>query len=355
LEVGAQAAAFGSVINAGSVPLTGCKLAPGSGLRATFSYQATNPQTNQVSGAPNAPFDIPAGGSRSFVFSLTPVAPVAATDVALVFSCPGAGSPAALSGVNMLLFSAASFPVPDVIAVAATPSGDGIATTPSGCPMAFSAAASNAGASSALVVSVDTGVSAMPAFLQIRHRAGTGACRGTPTSALTLSLDANAAATFSVFISTTTSVPLDAGRRRIFVRFTGPDGQTRGSSSAAFATCTLAPGSLRPGFELGLNGRIVQLIKIPFRLRSDRVHHVTPSRSLTQHAFPGGSSRAGCPANGRCAVAERGLKSVRGRSDPERPEHEHESGLERAERAGNRKPQDLDVPNASQRRCRSAR
>jgi len=59
--------------------------------------------------------NIAAGASQSFVFGFTPTAEIAATEVAPVFQCANSTPAATVVGVNTLLLSASSAPVPDLI------------------------------------------------------------------------------------------------------------------------------------------------------------------------------------------------------------------------------------------------
>src|SRR5262249_1133388 len=60
VQVGAQATAFATIINTGTSTATGCKIAPGTAVSASFDFQTTNSATNAVTGTPNTPVDIPA-------------------------------------------------------------------------------------------------------------------------------------------------------------------------------------------------------------------------------------------------------------------------------------------------------
>ena len=80
VQVGTLATAFATIINAGQETATGCAISPISTIPATLSFQTTDPATNQVTGTPNTPVDIPPGAAQSFVFALTPTAPIAPTD-----------------------------------------------------------------------------------------------------------------------------------------------------------------------------------------------------------------------------------------------------------------------------------
>src|SRR6185437_7984895 len=88
IQLGHIATAFTTVINTGGAQGVSCGLAFGpfiEAIPATFGYQTTDPATNKLTGSANTPVNIPAGGSQSFVFSITPTAafsgdlPIAAT------------------------------------------------------------------------------------------------------------------------------------------------------------------------------------------------------------------------------------------------------------------------------------
>jgi hypothetical protein len=126
--VGAVATVFATIVNQGPVSAIGCRIALATPIPATFDYHATDPTTNRTLGLRNMPMDIPAGGSQSFVIGFTPLAPFPPTDVQLAFDCMNTPAPApSHSGINTVLLSASTTPGPDIIALAATLSGNGIA------------------------------------------------------------------------------------------------------------------------------------------------------------------------------------------------------------------------------------
>ena len=120
VQVGTTATAFATIINAGSVMATACGLSLLTSLPVTFAYQTTDPATNQVTGSPNTPVNIAAGAAQSYVFALSPSAPVAPTDVQLSFDCTNTQPAPINTGLNTLLLSASATPVPDIVALAAT-------------------------------------------------------------------------------------------------------------------------------------------------------------------------------------------------------------------------------------------
>src|SRR5262249_5520505 len=126
VRVGVPATAFATIINTGATTATGCTLGLNRGPPAAFSFQSTNPATNQVPGTHNAPADIPPGAARPFVLAFTAAAPIAPIDVALTFACANQETASTLVGLNTLLLSASAAVVPDIVALAATLNGDGI-------------------------------------------------------------------------------------------------------------------------------------------------------------------------------------------------------------------------------------
>ncbi len=73
--------AVATVINTGGGQARDCFLALPAGLDADFTFQITNPATNEPRGNVNAPSEIPANGSQSFLFIITPNSAIAPTVV----------------------------------------------------------------------------------------------------------------------------------------------------------------------------------------------------------------------------------------------------------------------------------
>ena len=108
VQVGTAATAFATIINASSVTAAACGISLLTSLPATFTYQTTDPATNQVIGTPNTPVNIAAGAAQSYVFALTPSAPVGPTDVQLSFDCTNSDPAPINTGLNTLLLSAST-------------------------------------------------------------------------------------------------------------------------------------------------------------------------------------------------------------------------------------------------------
>jgi len=238
VQVSVPATAFATIINAGSVTATGCGISVIPAIPANFSYQSTDPATNQVTGSPNTPVNIPAGAAQSFVISLTPTSPVVSTDVQFNYSCTNASSAPNFVGLNTLLFSASATPVPDIVALAATLTNDGIVNIPGTTGTgAFAVATVNVGASGSITASADTGIAALPVnILLCETNPTTGQCISAIGPSVTTQINANATPTFAILVQGGGVVPFDPAINRIFVRFKDSGNVTRGSTSVAVRT-----------------------------------------------------------------------------------------------------------------------
>jgi len=250
VQVGTPATAFATVINTGAVTAMACAISLAANPALALHYQTTDPATNQTTGPADTPADIPPGKSQTFVFSLTANAPVPPTDVAPVFACANAGPAPVVSGLDTVLFSASATPGPDIVALAATATNDGIGDA-GGPPMtgAFAVATVNVGAGAPIVASADTGSATLPIGL---HLCRTDPMTGQCISAIDpgpIAIEAGATPTFAVFLGARATIPFDPANDRIFVRFTDVNGATRGATSVAVRTLPLDLGG---GFINGI-------------------------------------------------------------------------------------------------------
>ena len=238
VQVGTTATVFAALINAGSDTAIACAPTLVTSVPATFTYQTTDPATNQVTGSPNTPVNVGAGATQSFVFALTPTAPIAPTDLQFSFDCANTDPAPINVGLNTLLLSASTTPVPDIVALAATLANDGIVNIPGATDTgAFAVATVNVGASGSITASADTGGVSLPVNIFIcQTNPGTGVCLASPASTVTTTINANATPTFAVFVQGSGNVPFDPATNRIFVRFKDSGDLTRGSTSVAVRT-----------------------------------------------------------------------------------------------------------------------
>ena len=239
--VGAPATLFATVLNAGSSQATGCTVSLPAGINATFTYQTTNSADNSPTGSANQPVDIPAGGLQTFVLTITPSQTIAAQELSPQFQCANAAAAGSITGVNTFTFAASNSPVPDVIALAATPTNDGIVELPSATGSnAFTVATVNVGAAGDITATAELSAPGTPATITL--------CETDPATALCINPtvpDANpinstlvnsATPTFSFFVSGSGDIPFDPATNRVFVRFTDQQGEIRGATSVALRT-----------------------------------------------------------------------------------------------------------------------
>lgn len=240
VQVGNAATAFATMINSGITSLSGCYIVPAVNVPAGFSYQTTNPATNALVGTINTPATIAAGAAQTFVVAFTPTSPLTTTDVPFGFTCTSTGETVpTIVGVNTLQLTFDANPVPDIVALAATSSNDGIVDiSQSSTVGSFAVATANVGVAGAITVSADTGATTLPISLSICQTNANGVCQAPPSSAVTTSIAANDTPTFSIFIAETGTITLDPATKRIFVRFKDSGGIVRGSTSVAVLTTT---------------------------------------------------------------------------------------------------------------------
>jgi hypothetical protein len=232
VQVGTPATAFATIINSGSVTATSCGISLVTAIPATFSFQTTNPLTNQVTGSPNTPVDIPPGVAQSFVFALTSSSPINPIDVQFSFDCTNTNPAPVNTGLNTLLFSASSTPVPDIVALTATLNNNGIVDVAS--TGVFSVATVNVGATGVITASADTGEATLPIAISIcQTNPSNGQCVSAMAPSVTIQINAGATPTFGIFVQGNGNVPFDPAGNRVFVRFKDGSGITRGSTSVA--------------------------------------------------------------------------------------------------------------------------
>jgi hypothetical protein len=236
------ATVFASITNAGGSGAVGCRILPFSppdpALLVVFSFQPTDPATNRVTGEPDIPVDIPAGATRTFVLSFSPLAAFEPTEIRLAFVCANTVRAAIGAGINTVTLAASNTPIPDVVALVATASNDGILAIPGAAgAAAFAVASVNLGAASAITVSADTGAVPLPLGLSVcQTNPLTGACLAPPGPSVTTQIGANATPTFAVVAGAQGAIAFAPESRRIFVRFRDAGGVTRGATSVAVRT-----------------------------------------------------------------------------------------------------------------------
>ncbi len=233
---GDMVTAFATIINAGSVTAQDCSIGLLESVQARLDYQTTNPVTNELTGTRNAPVNIAPGTAQSFVMFVSLDGVFAPLDSGLAFECANAPPAGTLVGTNTLLLSSSAQPVADIVALAATASGDGIVRLTNGVG-AFSVATVNVGTGANISVIAESAVNVLPVTIAIcQTNPLTGACinPATPlTDPVTLTIEGGGTPTFSVFVSESSPVGADAAGNRIRVVFRDNNGAIRGRTSVA--------------------------------------------------------------------------------------------------------------------------
>jgi NHL repeat len=236
VQLGTPATIFATMINSGSSSLESCQIAlpvtAPAGL--TLSYQTTDPATNTLTGTANAPATIAAGGLQSFVVSFSGSSAFDAPGLPLDFDCAGAAPAAVITGVDTVDLAMSSTPIADIIALAATPTNNGIVQLQQGSSGAFAVASTNLGVTAAIAVSADTGGATLPVTATLcQSNPANGECLAAPAASVSLTYAGGTAPTFSIFITATGAIPFDPANSRIFVRFKDSAGELHGSTSVA--------------------------------------------------------------------------------------------------------------------------
>lgn len=233
VPIGTTATAFATVLNPDSVVAEGCTIALATAVDSSFSFQTTDPATNEVTGTPDTAVDIAAGGSQSFVISMVPNSDFAAATVEFDFTC-STGTAISSPGINTLLLSGNTEPTADVVAVAATLTNDGIAVIPRDSGFGLMALATTN-------VGVDATITAQPVdlagldgvILICETDQDTADCIETPAASSTGLLAQDGTRTYSVFVNANTRLFLDATNNRTAVEFIDEFGNVRGATSIA--------------------------------------------------------------------------------------------------------------------------
>jgi hypothetical protein len=175
---------------------------------------------------------------QTFVMSFQAEAPQVPINMQLGYDCDGVDATATIVGVNTLLTTFDTNPVPDMISVGVTPSNDGFAHTGGNSGTGFFALATdNIGASASLTARVRLSNPSLPITATIcKTNSTTGACLSPAAATATATVNTNDTGTWTAFLLATGAVPPDPANSRAFVEFVDAGGTVRGSTSTAVTT-----------------------------------------------------------------------------------------------------------------------
>jgi len=233
---GETATAFATIINAGTATGTACRIGLNAPL-VQFHYQTTDPMTNIPTGTPDMPVDILPGASQSFFISLSRDAPTIPVFFEAGFFCANSNPSQVYLGVDTFTLRVSDTPIPDIVAVSATATQDGILNLDGATGInAFAIATTNVGAGAMITAQPFASVSGLPISLQIcQTDPATGACLAAPADFVNTQINQGDTPTFSIFVSGSGNVPFNPATNRIRVFFL-QNGVTSGLTSVAVRT-----------------------------------------------------------------------------------------------------------------------
>jgi len=246
VAIGTGATIFAEFVNSGDVNATNCQIARPPGVPINLSYQ-TLTAGGALSGTINTPATVLAGASQRFLVSFTATAAFEGR-VRFRFTCDNA-TPFVFEDVNDLFLTASMGSPPDLIAIFATPSGDGVLrVSEAGGIVAAGGAVVNIGSAGA-----DAMVDVRPTFGDFDEGLGvvlsicetnpvTAACLAPPAPSIMMSVGPMVK-TYSVFAIAHAGigVALFPEYLRVSVIFSDPaiagiNGAVRGRASVAFTS-----------------------------------------------------------------------------------------------------------------------
>ncbi len=245
--VNSQLTAFAALINTGSAAATSCTIAkPAGGQPYSFAF-AERIGGGSSLGPTNQAVNIPAGATRHFLMTYVPTAAMSA-NLQMVFDCTNTSPAPTYLGVNSFNLVATTTAGADLIAIAATPTGDGILRVPPNGAAAAATAAINIGTTATVRARLSTtpvggSTVTLPLMLNLCRTNTSGACvqPAAPTNApIDFSAPANGVATFSAFVNHSgAAIPFDPATRRLYIHFEQASGTSWipvGSASVAVTT-----------------------------------------------------------------------------------------------------------------------
>ncbi|MDB5397606.1 MAG: calcium-binding protein [Rhodospirillales bacterium] len=238
LQIGARGSVFVTAINPTGQAFTNCfaTLNNLGGDTGGFGFQRTDPQTNRPIGAIGDHFDIPPAGAQTWIQFLDPAQAHGTQEVQVDIVCDGFAKPAVPTvGVDTFAFSVDPTRPPDLVALAATVSGDGVARVPVNGTGAFAVATINLGGSGTITVAPNTGPYKLPVTMTLCQTDARAQCLAPPAASITTAINSGATPTFSVFVKGQGSLPFLPATNRAYLNLYDQAGTLRGRTSVAVA------------------------------------------------------------------------------------------------------------------------
>ncbi len=237
----AAATVFATIVNPGNEWAYACGVYTDRPVDGQLDFFTTNPATNAVSGGRNVSFNSPPGGQQTVLLSFTPNYRSVAESFELNFRylCRNANRARQVEGVNSVLLSFGPQASPDLVAIAVTPSSDGVLRiADENAAAAFATAVSNVGAAGTLTLRpVGSGPASGLRLRICETDPGSGACLAPASETVTRAFAENEAASFAVFARGQGSqINFAPATSRIRLVAEDAGGVIRGSTSVAVRT-----------------------------------------------------------------------------------------------------------------------
>lgn len=222
---GTPATVFATIINpTANGPVTGCRILQDETVgfndySGRIDFYQTDPLTNQIIGDRNEAVNIPAGGHATFLIELN-ATEFDIYEISPVFTCNEAW--AEDSDLSTIRLTSLDEPVPDIIAMSATISGNGIVSGDAARAAAFSIATINLGPPGTVRLEPRlTGEGWDTAQVEFCETdPATGACLSERTGFALIDFGRNEAKTFAVFVRFNGAViPLSPETNRVNISF----------------------------------------------------------------------------------------------------------------------------------------
>lgn len=195
---GRPGTAFMTLINPARFPAArNCRIGFTTFFGGHFEYRLTD-SNNAPYGDPNPVFDLEPGASQSFVLSFTASSP-SSQEPPFTYLCDNVVPREDPRGADQFVLRTSAAPEPDIIAIAITPTQDGVINVPKRSVFrAFSVAAMNIGAA---IEEVPVRLEQFSLHMEVcETNPQTGECISARTPYLNTSFAQNQVRTFSVFV-----------------------------------------------------------------------------------------------------------------------------------------------------------
>lgn len=238
---GTVATVFATIVNPSDSVAHVCGIYPDQPVDGVLDFYATDAVTNTIIGQRNESVDIAANSSQSFLVAFAPSIGAQATQwtLDLRFVCRNSDRARLVPAVNSWQLGFGSEPTSDVVAIAVTQTGDGIARLDGvNGRSAFAVATVNVGSAEDLtVIPVPHGEADSLRLRVCETDQSTGVCLAPASDRLNRHFESDETVSFAIFaVGQGLEVPRSPATNRVSLNIINAAGETRGSTSVAVQT-----------------------------------------------------------------------------------------------------------------------